>query len=149
MVAQLNVSGAISYGTVVVNRDYASQRISVNNGGSVWAVMQSAQLDGPDAASFSIDYDGCQGQTLSPGSGCNVAVRFIPQQARDYQAILHVRVAGAEYDVPLSGTGGVSSVSAAPAALDFGTLASGEWLHLARSSSPATATCPSTRSWAW
>ncbi len=122
---QLNVSGPISYGMVAVDRDYASQSISINNGGNTAAVMQAAQLDGPDAASFSIDYDGCQGQTLNGGSGCNLQVRFIPQQARDYQAVVHVRAAGAEYDVPLTGTGGIASVSAAPEAVDFGTLTTG------------------------
>lgn len=123
---QLNVSGPISYGTVMVDRDYASQQVWVSNGGSTAAVMQSAQLDGVDAAAFTIEYDGCQGQTLNPGSGCNVSVRFIPQQGRDYQAVVHVRAAGAaDYDVPLTGTGGVASVSSAPEAVDFGTLAIG------------------------
>lgn len=100
---------------------------------SIW--MQNAGLDPiavgsswtAGASALRVSGDGCNGQLLASGQGCNVGVGFDPSDGSRSDATLHVPVAGAEdLEVPLTGVGGVHHVTITPETLAFGAVAVGE-----------------------
>lgn len=87
-----------------------------------------AQLDGPDAGSFSLP----EGNALLPplASG-TLPIRFAPSIERRHGATLHLRpCAGCDVvDVSLRGSGARESVRLAPAVIDFGIVVPGTELR--------------------
>jgi hypothetical protein len=113
------------FGLVHVDQGEQNASVWVQNNGVDTVQVGGANVGG-DAA-LHLSSDGCNGQMLSTGMGCNVGIGFDPDDAVPYAATLHVPVAGfADLDVPLSGTGASQGVTVAPASLDFGSVAVGE-----------------------
>jgi hypothetical protein len=83
-------------------------------------LVQSAQLSGPQSASFQIIGDRCTGQAVA--GTCAVTVAFAPTSVGDATATLRVVGAAATQDVALSGAGSMTgaALAAVPAAVDFG-----------------------------
>lgn len=72
--------GAVPFGALVVG-GVAGQTVTVVNIGTADLVLgQVAQAD-PLAAPFSVQGDSCSGQTLAPGGGCTIGLRFEPVAA--------------------------------------------------------------------
>jgi len=116
---------AQDFGVVPASWGEQTASVWVQNPGPGDVQAGAASVAG-DAA-FRVSGDGCAGQLLSPGQGCNVGVGFDPGDGGAYAATLHVSVAGFEdLSVPLSGVGGVQQVTLDPASLDFGTVVAGE-----------------------
>jgi hypothetical protein len=87
----------------------------------------SATIAGPDAASFSIGFNGCQ-FVLNPGNNCNVGVNFNPAGAGTFNAQLELSNDGTVNPlvIPLSATAlaGPNAVIS-PAQAGFGDVAIG------------------------
>lgn len=87
----------------------------------------SATIAGPDAASFSIGFNGCQ-FVLNPGNNCNVGVSFNPSGAGTYNAQLELSNDGTVNPlvIPLSATAlaGPNAVIS-PVQASFGDVAIG------------------------
>jgi len=78
----------------LVNRDVRSLEV------------EGAGLTGDAAAEFSLDDSGCAGQTLAPGEGCPVAVRFAPAVEGAREGVLSLELAGGqEVGLGLGGSG--------------------------------------------
>ncbi len=116
---------AQNFGLVHVDQGEQNASVWVQNT-SVDTVQVGAASVVGDAA-LRVSGDGCAGQLLASGMGCNVGVGFDPDDDVHYAATLHVPVAGfADLDVPLEGTGGAQRVTLEPASLDFGSVAVGD-----------------------
>jgi hypothetical protein len=83
-------------------------------------LVQSAQLSGPQSASFQIIGDRCTGQAVA--GTCVVTVAFAPSSVGSAAATLRVVGTVGTQDVALTGTGSVTgaALAAVPAAIDFG-----------------------------
>ena len=113
------------FGTVRVEQGEQNASIWVQNNGPDPVQLSAATISG-DAA-LRVSNDGCNGQLLSNGMGCNVGIGFDPDDDVHYAATLHVPVAGfADLDVPLAGTGAAQRMTLEPSALDFGSVAVGD-----------------------
>lgn len=83
-------------------------------------LVQSAQLSGPQSASFQIIGDRCTGQAVA--GTCAVTVAFAPSSVGSAAATLRVVGTAGTQDVAFTGTGSVTgaALAAEPAAVDFG-----------------------------
>ncbi len=116
---------AQDFGLVPVDQGEQSTNVWIQNAGSVDVQLSAATLDGDSA--FRVTSDGCAGQLLAAGQGCNLGVGFDPAAGDAYAATLHVPTSGfADLDVALRGVGGVEQVTLDPPALDFAALAAGD-----------------------
>jgi hypothetical protein len=113
-------STSIDFGTVDVRNGGNSYWVQVQNNGPAPVRVDQVDIDGPDSSAFWIDGNNCPGQTLSPFSSCSFYVRFQPQEGRPYNATLNVRVPGDDFTASLTGIGGVSDATLAPAVVEFG-----------------------------
>ncbi|MET0230495.1 MAG: choice-of-anchor D domain-containing protein [Rhodanobacteraceae bacterium] len=101
----------------------ASQPVGVSNEGDTDLLV--ASIDAP-AAPFALASDACSGTTLAPGGNCTVSVGFDPGLERNYAATLAISANGATREIALHARGVLPTLSAAPASLDFGSIAPGE-----------------------
>jgi hypothetical protein len=83
-------------------------------------LVQSAQLSGPQSASFQIIGDGCTGQAVA--GACAVTVAFAPTSVGSAAVTLRVVGTAGTQDVALTGTGSETgaALAAEPATVDFG-----------------------------
>jgi hypothetical protein len=115
---------AQDFGVVRVDQGEQSASVWIQNTGPDPVALGPASIDGDGA--LRISGDGCAGQLLASGMGCNVGVGFDPGDGVAYAATLHVPTDGFDdLDVPLSGVGGVQRVLLEPSSLDFGSVAAG------------------------
>jgi hypothetical protein len=100
---------------------------NISNLSAFAAAGTNATIAGPDAASFSIGFNGCQ-FVLNPGNNCNVGVNFNPSGAGTFNAQLELSNDGAVNPlvIPLSATAlaGPNAVIS-PAQASFGDVAIG------------------------
>ncbi len=104
-----------------------SQNADITNASSYAATAMTASISGPDAAFFSIDYNGCN-FTLYPSNNCSIGVRFSPIAPGTKTAQLELANDGTESPliIPLSATAlGGPVVVLSPPSHDFGTIAVG------------------------
>ncbi len=96
-------------------RDFGTQaQGTIGAGRGVWVRAQDAPLAlaqvrvvGTDRDDFALSADDCTGETLQPGAGCLVRVRFAPTASGARAASLQIRdVAGTDTTIALAGTGG-------------------------------------------
>jgi hypothetical protein len=80
---------SLDYGSRQVGSPSAARRVDVTNHGTADMHVATLALTG-DAADFAVQNDGCSGQTIAPGSGCTVDVRFAPAHTGDLAAALSV-----------------------------------------------------------
>jgi hypothetical protein len=112
---------AHDFGIVELNRGGSQHGFNVQNVGLDWASL-STQITGPDASAFWFSWDGCGGGSFSPGSTCGVGVQFNPTEPREHHATLQVSSGGVDFTAELTGTGGLSQVTATPNPVDFGAV---------------------------
>ncbi len=113
------------FGLVHVDQGEQGSTVWVQNNEADTVQLGAASVSG-DAA-LRVSNDGCNGQVLATGMGCNVGIGFDPDDDVHYAATLQVPVAGfADLDVPLAGTGGAQRVTLEPSSLDFGSVAVGD-----------------------
>lgn len=116
---------AQDFGLVRVDQGEQTSYVWIQNASADPVALGGSTLDG--ASAFRINNDGCAGQQLASGQGCNVGVGFDPSDDVPLTATLHVPTAGFEdLDVPLSGLGGLQQVTLDPSSLDFGAVAVGD-----------------------
>ena len=103
------------------------QSVEIFNGSSFAVEGTSAAISGPDAAFFSIGYNGCQ-FVLQPGQNCSVGVNFNPTESGTKTAQLEFSNDGTAnpLDIPMSATAlaGPKAVIS-PSDHDFGSVALG------------------------
>jgi hypothetical protein len=81
-----------------------ARALTVSNAGDVPVSIDGVGVTGPQAAAFAIESDGCGGQTVAPGGGCSLVVRFGPGPEGPRSAQLHLALGGAPgIDVALRG----------------------------------------------
>jgi len=76
--------GLVSVGLV------STQIFSMENTGSENQSVGALSLGGPDAASFSIQTDGCSGQNLAPGGRASFTLAYAPTHLGDHMAELRI-----------------------------------------------------------
>ena len=104
--------GSLDFGSQVVannNNGGGSQQRSVSlaAGRDFGVRVTNVQMNGPDASSFSLQGNGCQGFTLSSNSTCQIFIQFQPSSAGSNQAQLEIDNDGtvSPLFVSLSGVG--------------------------------------------
>jgi hypothetical protein len=121
---EVPLTGSGFSGTLSVDQnslDFGSQVVPNNNNGggsqqrSVTVAagpdfgvrVTNIQINGPDASSFSVQGNGCQGFTLSSNSTCQIFIQFQPSSAGSKQAQLEIDNDGAVSPlfVSMSGVG--------------------------------------------
>lgn len=113
-------SSAIDFGIVDVRDGNRSEWVGVQNNGPASVHIDQIDLDGPGSNAYWVDTSNCGNQTLSPSSSCSFYVHFQPQDDQTYDGTVHVRVPGSEFTASVTGVGGVSDATLAPAVVDFG-----------------------------
>jgi hypothetical protein len=128
-------------GTLSVNQsslDFGSQVIQGNNNGGspqqsvtvatgpdFGARVTNVQINGPDASSFSVQGNGCQGYTLGSNNTCQISIQFQPISAGSKQAQLEIDNDGtvSPLFVSLSGIGlNGPALSVSPTQAIFGNV---------------------------
>jgi hypothetical protein len=104
----------VSFGLRQVGTASNPRTIAVTNHGTADMTVGTVGLSGADAADFRVDADTCSGQTLAPGDGCSVDVRFAPLHTGQLGADLSVPsdAPGSPHTVALSGLGTGASAPA-------------------------------------
>ena len=113
---------SVSWQSVPVGSDGASQTVQLTNGGSSSISIRSIALSGPNTGDFLIASNSC-GATLPAGSTCTATMVFAPTAAGTRQAslIFTDNSGQSPASVSLSGTGTVASSTATvdPSSLSF------------------------------
>lgn len=120
---ELSTSAAlpVSLGSAPLGTTSDPVVIPVVNGGD-WALqLDSAVLDGPQAAEFALASDSCSGVTLAAGDSCEVSVTVTPAANGTRNASLELDAVGSPADlmVPLVGGGETPALSFTPGAVQF------------------------------
>src|SRR4029077_9015981 len=96
---------APNFPLTVVGRSESTQ-VTVDNA-DAGTHVDSVEIAGPDASSFSIDNGNCAGNTFGPGNTCGVGLRFSPSSAgqKTAQLVITSDASNTPLIVPLSGVG--------------------------------------------
>lgn len=80
--------------------------VTVRNTGSTALSVEAPELDGSDAAEFTVNAQDCTTATVAVGSSCPIKVTYAPSARGEHSATLQVSVDGASdpEEVQLSGT---------------------------------------------
>ncbi len=117
---------ALDFGTTPQNTPQA-KTLAIENGGQAPLHLTSVNLDGPQAAMFSLG--AAAPAQLAPGATFTASVIFTPTDAGSASATLHIASDDPTtplVSVPLSGIGGeTASLAVSPSALDFGRVGEG------------------------
>jgi Abnormal spindle-like microcephaly-assoc'd, ASPM-SPD-2-Hydin/Beta-propeller repeat len=116
----------LSFGTQPVGITSGMQNVTLTNTGSSPLQLTGMTITGSNSTNFGFVLKGANAcpypsGTLAAGASCTISVDFAPQAAGPVSAILSIsdNAAGTPQSVPLSGTGGTSGISLAPAILNF------------------------------
>jgi hypothetical protein len=117
---------SISFGTQPVGITSGTQTVTLTNAGSALLNLTGFAITGSNSTNFGFLVKGATpcplpAGTLSTGASCTVSVDFAPQAAGPVSATLSIsdNASGSPQSIALSGTGGTSGISLAPAALNF------------------------------
>lgn len=92
-------------GTHSEGENTETETVTLRNGPEAPTLIESASISGPDASSFSIQWN-CDGVVLATGNSCNVGVRFQPTSLGPKSASLTILSDSATpLVVPLEGAG--------------------------------------------
>lgn len=123
---------SLDFGSQVVpnnNNGGGSQQQSVTVAAADFGVrVTNVQINGPDASSFSLQGNGCQGFTLNSTSTCQIFIQFQPTSAGPKQAQLEIDNDGtvSPLFVSLSGVGlNGPALAVSPQQAIFGSVALG------------------------
>lgn len=108
--AQLTVTpSSLGFGTIQQGRSTPDQSVTISDPGTAPVTIDSVELTGADAGAFTITSSTCGGgATVSPGSTCQMSVRFTPNGLRAESASLVVHYhppASSFTTIALTGTG--------------------------------------------
>ena len=109
---------SINFLDQVVGTVSSSQTVTISNTGTVPFTVGPESISGD----FKIQYDGCNGSSVQPGSYCNVYVQFAPTASGNATGSLTIKsTAGADIVVSLSGfgTNAVSQLVFSPTSVIF------------------------------
>jgi hypothetical protein len=97
----------LAFGDRQVGSPSGAMHVDVTNHGTADMTIGTLALTGPDRADFTVATDTCSGQTLTPGTGCGLDVRFSPAHTGDLGATLSVPSdsPGSPHGIVLSGRG--------------------------------------------
>ena len=115
---------SLPFGNVTVNTPSAPQTITVSNTGGADATNMSY----PAAPAKFAKSGTCAGATLAKNTSCTVVFTYTPTAVAADNATYTITGGGASIPIALSGAGvnaGAASLSASPASLAFGNVASG------------------------
>ena len=105
-----------------------TKTVTVTNNGEQPLVVDHAYVAGIDASSFTVSNSTCDGQTVSAGATCTIAVTFDPSTTGPTSASLNLadnaKIIGFQ-NIPLSGTGTAGKAAVSPASLAFNTVTAG------------------------
>jgi hypothetical protein len=108
---------SLSFASQEVGTDSATQSIDVTNSPNASGPLNvgSVALAGAGAGSYELVFDGCSGQSITPGDDCQVGVRFAPSAAGAQAAMVQIASnwSLSPADVTLDGIG-VAVPSATP-----------------------------------
>ncbi len=117
---------AVSFGTQPVGITSGLQNVTLTNTGSALLELIAISITGSNSTNFGFVLKGATpcpypSGTLAGGASCTISVDFAPQAPGPVSATLSISddAAGSPQIVALSGTGGASGISAAPATLNF------------------------------
>ena len=130
---------ALAFGSAPEGTTTDVLSLEISNPGNATLHVQSLQFAGPDSGAFSLQSNGCQGNThsgdvfdVNGNSQCQIGVAFAPSAVRSFSAEIDFiddsgNVAGSEQVVPLTGNGTAAApiASILPVALGFGSEAVG------------------------
>jgi hypothetical protein len=113
--------GSQTYGSQVIGHGSGQQTFEIRGEGPEAVLVSSVALAGTDPADFSIEANGCSGQTLGPGGNCLVSLRFTPTAAGPREAVLEVGHdgEGSPSTATMSGTGLRQELTLSPSPLTF------------------------------
>lgn len=118
---------SIAFGTQWVN-DTHQRPVLIENSGAARVSLSGIELKGPDVGRFWNGHTDCWSLPegwLDPGASCTTDVYFQPDEVRDYEATLAVRVNEDSFAAPLSGRGGRAVMEPDANPVDFGALTAG------------------------
>src|SRR5271156_6393288 len=117
---------SISFGTQPVGITSGTQTVTLTNAGSALLNLTGFAITGSNSTNFGFLVKGATpcplpSGTLTAGASCTISVDFAPQAAGPVSATLSIsdNASGSPQSVALSGTGGTSGISLAPASLNF------------------------------
>ena len=118
-----------NFGSVYVGQ-YAEKTFVVKNTGL--ANLKIYSLNNPSSP-FSIQSDGCSGKSLTPGSTCNIVIRFTPSSEVLYSSNFGINSNDPDtptVNVGISGKGQspppLPDISVSPLSINFGNIISGQ-----------------------
>ncbi len=120
----------LAFPGTAIGESSTQQTLTVTNASQAAWNVGTLALGGADASEFAVSTDACSGKTLSPGGTCTVTVVFSPASAGSKNAAITVPLSytfngqgyTTSFAAPLSGTGGVATVTVTPQPLDFGVV---------------------------
>jgi len=112
---------SLTYAAQKAGTSSIAQSVTLANTGNVPLDVSSTSIVGPNASDFRISSNGCT--SINPGSSCRIGVVFKPTYYGSRIATLQIvdNAVGGVQTVGLYGTGLAGSLSASPAAIDFGS----------------------------
>lgn len=120
---------SLTFSNQTVGVASAAQTVTISNIGALPMANIGLQLTGPAAASYTLVSNGC-GALLAAGAKCSVGVVFTPSGTGLTSALLSISSSTANVaavGVPINGYAQVTGgISAAPTAVNFGTIALGQ-----------------------
>jgi hypothetical protein len=98
---------SLSFGDQTVNTHSATQAITVANtvDGSGPLRIGDVGITGSNAAQFDLVFDGCSGQSVSPGDDCRIGVRFTPSTVGPQAASVELPSNGSSLPAAVALTG--------------------------------------------
>jgi hypothetical protein len=99
---------SLDLGAQVVNQGNPSQQsVTLATGQDFGVAVTNVQINGPDASSFSVQGNGCQGFTMGTSNTCQIYIQFQPSSAGSKSAQLEIDNDGTTSPlfVSLSGVG--------------------------------------------
>jgi hypothetical protein len=84
-----------------------TEEVTILDGPSAGTQIESVSIAGPDASSFTVQWNNCEHNLIGPRGTCNVGIRFQPVSPGAKQALLVISSdsAGGPLEVPLEGEG--------------------------------------------
>jgi Abnormal spindle-like microcephaly-assoc'd, ASPM-SPD-2-Hydin len=116
----LSLPSTITFGSQYLSTTSAAQPVSLQNTGSVTAVLNTFSLTGANAGDFAISANTCA-TTLAAGASCQVSITFSPLATGTRSASLQITdsASNSPQTAPISGTGLPAALTITPS-LAFG-----------------------------
>jgi hypothetical protein len=121
-----NVASATAAAPQALGTTSAPQTITITNGGDYVLNVSGVSLAGSDPGDFAIGSDSCAGQTVLPGTQCQINVSFTPSAGGARSARLVVSDTAGGQSISLSGAGPGAPTASVSAPASGGTYEVGQ-----------------------